>query len=108
MDILFLLDRLHVIAAAALAGVGLWAAIGARPLLKRAMGVLLAQAGALVLLVSAVPSALGLAVASALLGGAGFIVALAIAVRLREAYGVSETDEIDSIDDLARPDEPSA
>lgn len=107
MDTAVVLERLHIILAACLFGVGVWAAVGARPFLKRALGVAVAQAGAVSLIVATRPDAADYAVAASILGGAVFVVAAAIAVALRETYGLNEVDDVDSIDDLSRPEGPA-
>ncbi len=101
MEPLALLDRPHLLLAAALTAAGVWMASGARPAWKRAAGLAVAHMGPMALLASGAPAGAEVAAAAGLMGLAYLVLGLALSVRLREAYGTLETDEIDAQDDAS-------
>lgn len=104
MDPLFLLERGHVILAAALTALGVWMAAAARPALKRAVGVGIAHGGPMALLAAGPPTGADLAAAAGLAACAYVVFGAALAVRLNEVYRSQETDDLDAADDGADAD----
>jgi hypothetical protein len=107
MDPLFLLERGHLIQAAALTALGVWMAAAARPALKRAVGVGVAHAGPMALLAAGPQAGVDLAAAAGLAACAYVVFGAALAVRLNEVYRSQETDDLDAADDDADADPTS-
>ena len=101
MEPAILLERGHLILAAAITALGIWMAAAARPALKRAVGIGIGHAGPMALLAMGPPTGSDLAAAAGLAACAYVVFGAALAIRLNEVYRTQETDELDAADDGA-------
>jgi len=100
-------DVIGLVLASALLMTGAGVAVAASSVVRRLIGVLVALLAA-VLAAAALGSSQAVVVAAVAITFAYCALGVGVLVRLQEAYGATETGEIDSADDATERAEPSA